>query len=188
MCRKKKGSQNRRKWKARVTQFHERVRCRRNDFLHQFTTDVTRRFGVVCVEDLNLRGLCRTRLAKSFHDAGIGEAVRQLEYKQAWCGGVLQKVGRFFPSSRRCHVCLAVNGELALSERTWRCDGCGALHDRDENAAKNILIEGLALHAGSGYVGVTPVEPTASTKGADPRQAVAVKQVFVGAHLCVSGK
>src|SRR5207253_2304128 len=87
LSRKQKGSQNRNKWKRRVARFHERVRNQRQDFLQKFTTEAVKQFGVVFVEDLNLRGLCRTRLAKSFHDAGIGEAVRQLEYKQAWWGG-----------------------------------------------------------------------------------------------------
>jgi putative transposase len=184
LARKRRGSRNRKKWKRKVTRFHERVRHQRQDFLHKFTSAVTGRFGVVCVEDLNLKGLCRTRLAKPFHDAGIGKATAQLEYKQAWSGGVLQKVGRFFPSSKRCHVCFSVNAELELSDREWRCTVCGTLHDRDRNAAINIETEGLALLAGDGYLGVTPVEPTASTMGFDPRQAVAVKQVLDGAHSC----
>jgi putative transposase len=182
LSRKQKGSKNRQKWKRRVTRFHERVRNQRQDFLHKFTTAVAERFGTVCVENLNFAGLCRTRLAKSFHDAGIGEAVRQLEYKQAWRGGALVKVGRFFPSSKRCHVCGATKADLALGERTWRCSGCAALHDRDLNAAINIYLEGLALPAGSGYVGVTPVEPTSATAGFGLRQGVAGKQELDGAH------
>src|SRR5207302_1924219 len=89
LSRKQKGSHNRQKWKRRVARWHERVANQRRDFLHKFTTRLVRRFGTICVEDLALRGLCRTRLAKSFHDAGIGEAIRQLEYKQAWLGGTL---------------------------------------------------------------------------------------------------
>jgi putative transposase len=182
LTRKRKGSRNRKKWQRKVTRFHERVRNQRQDFLHKFTTGLSEKFGVVCVEDLNLKGLCRTRLAKSFHDAGIGEAVAQLEYKQAWSGGVLRKVGRFFPSSKRCHVCFSVNAELKLSDREWRCSVCGTLHDRDLNAAINLEIEGLALLAGNGYLGVTPVEPTAPTTGFGLQQAAAVKQVLDGAH------
>src|SRR5205807_2352774 len=82
LSRKKKGSSNRRKWKRRVTRHHERVRDQRRDFLHKFTTNLVEQFGTICVEDLCLAGLCRTRLAKSFQDAGIGETIRQLEYKQ----------------------------------------------------------------------------------------------------------
>lgn len=183
LVRKRPGSRNRRKWQRKITRFHERVRSQRQDFLHKFTSGVAARFGVVCVEDLNLKGLCRTRLAKSFHDAGIGEAVVQLGYKQAWSGGVLQKVGRFFPSSKRCHACLAVNTDLELSDREWRCPVCGALHDRDLNAAINVEMEGLALLAGNGSLGVTPAEPTAPTTGSGLWQAVAVKQVLGGAHF-----
>jgi putative transposase len=185
LSRKKKGSQNRKKWKRRVARFHERVANQRAGFLHQFTTDTTDAFGIVCVEDLNLQGLCRTHLAKSFHEAGIGEAVRQLEYKQAWSGGVLVKVDRFFPSSKRCHVCFRVNHDLTLEDREWVCAGCGTSHDRDENAAINIEMEGLALLAGSGYVGGTPVELLASTAavrgGSKP---AALKQELDGAHFC----
>jgi putative transposase len=186
LSRKVKGSQNRRRWKRRVARHHERVRNQRADFLHNQTTSLVKRFGTICVEDLNLTGLCRTRMAKSFHDAGIGEAIRQLEYKQRWRGGVLQRVGRFFPSSKRCHVCLAVHRELTLAERTWRCDGCGKLHDRDVNAARNNELEGLALLAGSGYVGATPVElSTSALIGNGAGKPGAVKQELEGvAHSC----
>jgi putative transposase len=187
LSRKQKGSQNWKKWKQRVTRFHERVRNQRQDFLQKFTTDVVRQFGVVFVEDLNLRGLCRTRFSKSFHDAGIGEAVRQLEYKQAWRGGVLLKVDRFFPSSKRCHVCCRVNRELTLAERHWRCPGCGTLHDRDLNAAINLEMEGLALLAGSGYVGGTPVELLAAVLAVrSENKPAAVKQELDDAYFCVS--
>jgi putative transposase len=182
LSRKQKGSRNRMKWKRRVGRHHDRVANQRRDFLHKFTTDLVRNFGVICVEDLNLKGLCRTRLAKSFHDAGIGEAVRQLEYKQAERGGVLLKVGRFFPSSKRCHVCGFVNGELTLSDRTWVCHSCHRVHDRDLNAGINIHLEGMALLAGSGYVGVTPVElSTSSHTGNGVGKPRAVKQEWMGA-------
>jgi putative transposase len=187
LCRKQQGSQNRKKWKRRVARFHERIANQRKEFLHQFTTEVAQRFGVICVEDLNLQGLCRTHLAKAFHDAGIGAAVRQLEYKQRWRGGVLQKVDRFFPSSKRCHVCLQVNHNLTLEEREWSCPGCGTLHDRDLNAAINVEMEGVALLAGSGYVGGTPVELSASTTAArSDSKLKAVKQELEDAHKCAS--
>lgn len=104
---------------------------------------------VVCIEDLNLVGLCQTRLAKSFHDAGIGEAVRQLEYKSGWFGGIVQKVGRFFASSKLCSHCGVKNDYLKLSDREWDCLNCGAHLDRGFNAAVNIELEGLRLLAGS---------------------------------------
>jgi len=184
LCRKQKGSKNRQKWKRRMARFHERVANQRADFLHKFTTQTAAAFGIVCVEDLNLKGLCRTRLAKSFHDAGIGEAVRQLQYKLEWRGGALVKVDRFFPSSKRCHVCLVIHDGLTLADRRWQCPGCGTIHDRDRNAAANLELEGLALLAGSGYVGVTPVEPSASTADRSLSQAGAWKQVLEGAQEC----
>jgi putative transposase len=186
LSRKRPGSRNRKKWQRRVARHHERVANQRRDFLHQFTTGLVQRFGTICVENLNLKGLCRTRLAKSFHDAGIGEAVRQLEYKQVERGGVLVKVGRFFPSSKRCHVCACVSADLTLSDRTWVCPDCGTRHDRDYNAAVNTHLEGVALLAGSGYVGVTPVElATSAPAGNGAGRLRAVKQERTGvAPVC----
>jgi putative transposase len=188
LARKKKGSQNREKWKRRVTRHHERVAHQRADFLHQFTTRLVREFGTICIEDLNLRGLCQTRLAKSFHDAGIGEAVRQLEYKQRWRGGRLIRVDRFFPSTKRCHVCRVTNGLLTLADRVWTCDGCGKRHDRDLNAALNLLLEGVdPSRPGSGYVGTLnpPVElATAGLAGNGEGKLWAMKQELDGAPFC----
>lgn len=148
LARKKKGSNNRRKWKLRLARRHERISNQRSDFLHKFTTQVCTTFAIVCIEDLNLAGLCQTRLAKSFHDAGIGEGVNQLEYKAKWFGGLLQKVDRFFASSKLCNVCGEKNDQLTLSDREWTCV-CGTHHDRDHNASVNIKLEGLRLLAGS---------------------------------------
>jgi putative transposase len=149
LARKQKGSRNRAKWKRKLARAHARISNQRQDFLHKFTTTVTNTFAVLCVEDLNLAGLCQTRLAKSFSDAGIGEALRQLEYKARWAGGVVQKVGRFFASSKLCSTCGAKNEALRLAEREWTCATCGARHDRDGNAALNLELEGCRLRAGS---------------------------------------
>lgn len=154
LARKTKGSTSRAKWTLRVGRLQEQISNQRSDYLHKFTTSIARRFGVVCVEDLNLKGLTQTRLAKSFNDAGIGEAVRQLGYKASW----LQKVDRFFASSKLCSNCGAKNDLLKLSDREWDCLKCGTRHDRDLNASLNIELEGIRLLAGSGYVGATPVE------------------------------
>jgi putative transposase len=178
LARKHKGSRNRVKAKQKVARCHRRVSAQRSDFLHKMTTEVVRKYSIVCVEDLNLVGLCRTRLAKSFTDAGIGEALRQLDYKSAWYGGELRRVDRFFPSSKRCHGCGLVNAELTLTDRVWTCSCCGSVHDRDENAARNLYLEGLGLPAGSGYVGVTPVERTASAPNFGSTQADVTKQVL----------
>jgi putative transposase len=166
LARKKKGSRKRAKWKLRLARQHERISNQHKDFLHKFTTAVVAAFAVICIEDLNLKGLCQTRLAKSFHAAGIGEASRQLKYKTSWLGTVVQRVGRFFASSRLCSVCGWKYEELTLAEREWDCAACGAHHHRDFNAAVNIELEGLRLLAqGSGYVRAlnSPVELATST-------------------------
>ncbi len=162
LARKKKGSNNRKKWKKKIARAHARIANFRSDFLHKFTHQVTNAFSLVCVEDLSLKGWVRTNLAKSTHDAGIGMAISQLEYKVKERGGMLQKVGRFFPSSKRCHVCGDINHDLKLSDREWVCTQCATHHDRDGNASINIELEGVRLLAGSGSVGVTTVEFAAS--------------------------
>jgi putative transposase len=162
LARKQKGSSNRAKWKLRIARMHERIANQRSDFLHQFTTGIVRMFAVICVESLNLKGLIQTPLAKSFSDAGIGEAIGQLEYKAIEVGGTVQKIDHFFPSSKLCSACAQKNESLTLSDREWMCVECTAYHDRDLNAARNIEVEGLRLLAGSGYLGVTPVELAAS--------------------------
>jgi len=161
LARKKKGSNNRKKWKLRIARSHERVSNLRNDFLHKFTNQVAQTFSIVCVEDLSLKGWIGLA-GKSTHDAGIGQAINQLEYKTRESGGILQRVGRFFSSTKRCHRCGYMKVDLQLSDRRWKCPSCGVEHDRDENAAINIEMEGVRLLAGSGYIGVTPVEFAAS--------------------------
>jgi putative transposase len=159
--RKTKGSRNRKKWKLKIARAHERISNLRNNFLHKFTSQVVNAFSIVCVEDLCLKGW--TRLAgKSTHDAGIGQALHQLAYKTREVGGTIQKVGRFFSSSKRCHVCGSIKEDLQLSDRVWECPNCGAEHERDENAAINIEIEGVRLLVGSGSLDVTTVEFAAS--------------------------
>ncbi len=166
LSRKKRGSANWKKQKARVGRFHRRLSDRRKDFLHKFTTAVTAKYAVVCIEDLNLRGMCRTNLSKSVNDAGIGISVKMLEYK----ADILQKVGRFYPSSKRCFECGAINANLKLSDRTWTCV-CGSVNDRDHNASKNIELEGVSLLFRDGYTEVTPVKFGASTLVLGSKQA-----------------
>ena len=168
LARKKKGSNNRKKWKLKIGRAHERVSNLRSDFLHKFTSEVTRRFSIVCVEDLCLKGWIGLA-GKATHDAGVGLAINQLEYKTEEVGGKLQKVGRFFASTKRCHECGYIKEDLGLRERKWECPNCGAEHDRDENGAINIEMEGVSLLAGSGYIGETPVEfaATALKRGKD---------------------
>lgn len=177
LARKQRGSRNRAKWRLRIARIHERIRSQRQDFLHKFTASTVATFAIICVESLNLKGLQRTRFAKSFQDASIGEAINQLEYKAAERGGILQKVGRLFASSRLCSECGDKNELLALYDREWSCSNCGIHHDRDLNAAVNIELEGLRLLAGSGFVGVTTVELAAAVSGCQFRNKLrAVKQ------------
>jgi putative transposase len=142
VSRCEKQSKRRQKAKAKVARFHATVTNRRNDWLHKLSARLVREHDTLCIEDLNIKGLVRTKLAKSFNDAAIGTFLRQLEYKAEWNCGQVVKVGRFFPSSKTCHDCGA-RVKLSLSDRQWLCGACGVLHDRDVNAALNILCEGL---------------------------------------------
>ena len=147
LSRSKPGSHRREKAKRRVARVHRRVSNQRSDFLHKLTTNLTREYDCICVEDLSIKGLARTELSRSILDASFGEFLRQVEYKATWSFASRSiKVGRFFPSTKLCGACGEVNPNLTLADRTWLC-GCGAHHDRDLNAAKNILAEGLRLVA-----------------------------------------
>ena len=110
------------------------------------TTKLVNEHDGLCIEDLSLKGLARTKLAKSFTDAAMGEFRRQLTYKSEWHRKHLTVIDRFFPSTRLCRGCGAVNAELTLSDRHWVC-ACGMVHDRDESAAINIRNEGLRMLA-----------------------------------------
>jgi putative transposase len=138
LARKKKGSANRSKAKQKVAIHHERVANRRKDFQHKQSTKLINENQVVSVESLSVAGLMRTRLAKSFSDAGLGEFLRQLNYKAEWYGRTLVEADRFFPSTKLCNCCGHKNDELSLSDREWDCPGCSASHDRDVNAAINL--------------------------------------------------
>jgi putative transposase len=138
--RKQPGSANGRKAAARLARVHARVANVRNDSLHKATTDLARRYEIVVVEDLNVAGMTRNRrLARAISDQGFGRARQMLGYKTGWNGGMLIVVGRWYPSSKTCSSCGTVRTKLPLSERTYRCGHCGAVIDRDVNAARNLL-------------------------------------------------
>ena len=146
VSRKRKGSSNRRRAVMRVTKLHERIANRRVDYLHKLSHALTKRHGHIGIEDLNLKGMQQgLNLAKSVSDAGVGEFVRQLGYKGRWYGCEVVKVDRWFPSSKLCSECGEKNDTLTLSDRRWVCEGCGVIHERDENAAANILNESLKI-------------------------------------------
>ena len=143
LARKAKGSSNRAKARVRVARLHAKVRDTRRDFHHKTSTTIIRENQAVYVEDLAVAALARTRLAKSVHDAGWAAFVGMLEYKAARHGRRFAKVNRWFPSSRLCSTCGAVAEKMPLHVRQWTC-GCGTTHDRDVNAARNILAAGQA--------------------------------------------
>jgi putative transposase len=146
LSRKKPGSRRREKAKYRVARVYRKVSNRRSDFLHKLTTDLTRKYDLICVEDLNTKGMAKTKLSRSVLDASFGEFVRQVEYKATWSFNRSIKVGGYFPSTKLCSECGALNPHLTLAVRTWLCS-CGAQHDRDLNASLNILAEGMRLVA-----------------------------------------
>lgn len=146
--RKQKGSANRRKSAQRLARLHWRIECRRNDALHKLTDRLTRDYSRIAVEDLNVRGMmANSRIARHIADACFGEFRRQLEYKAAQRGVTVVVVDRWFPSSKMCSACGAIKTDLTLADRRWTCADCGAEHDRDLNAAKNILAASYAVSA-----------------------------------------
>ena len=142
LSRKRKGSANREKARRRVARLHARAKDARADFLHQTSTRLLRENQAVYVEDLAVRGLARSRLAKSVHDAAWGTFLRLLEEKAGRFGRTYVRVPRFAPTSQTCSGCGLVDGPKALGVRRWTCTGCGTSHDRDVNAAQNILALG----------------------------------------------
>lgn len=139
LSRKVKGSANRRKAKAKLARLHASIAVIRSDALHKLTTDLTRRFHTIGIEDLNVRGMVRNRhLSRSIADMGFFEFRRQLEYKAAMRGGQVVVADRFYASSKTCSACGKKLDELPLSVREWACPSCGVVHDRDVNAAINL--------------------------------------------------
>lgn len=148
MARKQRGSANRRKAKAKVARTHAKISDARRDFLHKASTNLVRRYDLIVVEDLAVGNMVKNHcLAKSISDSGWAEFRRQLEYKTAWYGRRLIVIDRWYPSSKLCSHCGHLLSKLSLSTRHWTCPTCGTRHDRDLNAAKNILAEGHSVAA-----------------------------------------
>ena len=156
LSRKTKGSNRRAKAQAKVARLHTHVANRRSDAMHKLTTRLTRKYSDISIEDLHVAGMVKNHhLAKSIMDAAFGEFRRQLEYKTTRTGARLHVVDRWYRSSKTCSGCGGVKAKLSLSERTYRCDSCGLVLDRDLNAAINICVAGSApetLNAHGGTV------------------------------------
>lgn len=139
LSRKVKGSENRKKAKVKLSRLHARIGNIRRDALHQLTTDLTRRFHTIGIEDLNVRGMVKNRhLSRVVSDMGFFEFRRQLDYKAAQHGGKIVVADRWYPSSKTCSGCGHKLETLPLSLREWTCPTCGSVHDRDVNAASNL--------------------------------------------------
>jgi putative transposase len=143
LSRRQTGSRRRERQKLRVARAHAKVRQARQYALHDFTTRLTRKYDLIFIEDLNVKALSRGRNARSINDAAFGEIRRQLTYKSEWRDKILIAVDRWYPSSKTCSNCRHVLDELRLDVRYWTCPKCKAHHDRDVNAARNLLMEGL---------------------------------------------
>jgi putative transposase len=148
LAKKKKGSRNRAKARQTVARIHARIADRRRDYQHQLSTRIVRENQVMCVESLSVKNMVKNHsLAKAISDVGWGEFVRQLVYKARWYGRTLVEIDRWYPSSKTCSACQHVLETLSLDERFWTCPACGTFHDRDRNAARNVLAAGLAAAA-----------------------------------------
>jgi putative transposase len=147
-AKKKKGSKNREKARLKVARLHARIAGRRRDFLHKLSTKLIRENQTICVETLAVKNMVKNRpLAKAISDVGWSEFVSLLSYKADWYGRTLVKIDRWYPSSKRCFDCGHLLDSLTLDVREWTCPECGVSHDRDINAANNILMAGQAISA-----------------------------------------
>ncbi|MEN9504061.1 MAG: hypothetical protein RI964_3346 [Pseudomonadota bacterium] len=148
LAKKKLGSKNRLKAKVKVARIHAKIADCRMDNLHQLSRRLINENQVICAENLAVKNMIKNpKLAKHIADASWGEFTRQLAYKSAWAGRTYVEIDRFFPSSKRCSCCGFVSESMPLEVRLWQCPECGITHDRDVNAAQNILAAGLAVLA-----------------------------------------
>lgn len=146
LSRKQKGSNNRKKARRKVAKIHGKIAEVRQDFLHKLTTQLIRKNQTIVVESLAINNLLKNHcLAQAISDASWGELTRQLKYKANWYGRTLVEIDRWFPSSKKCGNCGHIVEKMPLKVREWECPHCGTHHDRDLNAAKNILAAGLAV-------------------------------------------
>ncbi len=148
LARKQKGSANRAKARTKVARVHARIKDRRHDQLHKLTTRLIRENQTVMIEDLTVRNMLANRsLSRAISDVAWAEFRRQLEYKAEWYGREVIAIDRWYPSSKTCSDCGHLQGKMPLNVREWTCPQCGTVHDRDVNAARNILAVGRTVSA-----------------------------------------
>ena len=139
-----KDSKNFQKQKIKVARLHEKIANQRSDYLDKLSIQLVREYDIIYVEDIHTKGILKNhKLAKSVTDVAWNTFLSKLEYKCLWYGKILHKIDRWYPSTQICHVCGHIDGKKLLSIRKWECSSCHAIHDRDVNAAINILNEGL---------------------------------------------
>lgn len=165
LSKKMKGSGQRNKQKRKLALIHEKVANTRKDHLHKVSTDIIKNHDVICVEDLAVKNMMKNhKLAQALSDVSLGMFYEMLTYKASWNNKTIVKIDRFFPSSKMCSNCNWINQELTLKDREWTCVCCGTAHDRDINASKNILLQGLNVLSGLGTnsdIKQKQVEPSA---------------------------
>lgn len=156
-----KGSRNRNKQRLKVAKLHEKVSNQRKDYLHKLSRQITNAVDVVCIEDLNMKGMSKAlNFGKSVSDNSFGNFTRILDYKLKDLGKQLIKIDKWFPSSKMCSKCGNVKDLLPLSERIYHCKKCGTILDRDHNASRNIRNEGMRM-----VLGCSPKNPTVGHTG-----------------------
>lgn len=169
LAKKRQGSKNRGKARMKVARLHARIADKRRDAQHKLSTRLIRENQTVCVESLAVKNMLKNhKLAKAISDVGWSEFLRQLEYKAVWYGRTFVKIDRWYPSSKTCSGCGSLLETLTLDVREWICEACGVCHDRDINAAVNILAAGLAVVTACGG-DVRPIDPKG--QGAIPDEA-----------------
>lgn len=145
LSRKTKGSNRYKRQKIKVSTVHEKISNRRNWFLHDISNELVDNYDIICVEDLSVKTMMKNHiLAKSISDASWSEFIRILSYKADWYGKEIRKVDTYFPSSKTCSRCGYVTDKMSLNIRKWECPSCKTSHDRDINAARNILNKALS--------------------------------------------
>lgn len=152
LSKKIKNSKSRKKQQLKLAKIHEKVGNIRKDYLHKVSTDIIKNHDIICIEDLAIKNLMKNhKLAQAFSDVSLGTFYEMLNYKANWNDKTIIKIDRFFPSSKTCSKCNYINQDLTLNDRSWICPNCNTVHDRDINAANNILKQGLnIINCGSG--------------------------------------